>query len=587
MASAFFDVKDYGAVGDGITDDTASVQAAAAAARAASIADGTDYGSRGATVFFPHGQYKLSESLVFDYTRGIRLIGEGTTGNIGSPESATLLFKQSALATANLISARGSANFQIENMDLQYDHPSMLGTLVAVDGTYGEDVEYSTATVNVANGSVAINLTGGAWIPTTPAMRSIVIAGAQKEYRITIMSPTTGVLDTPYQGSTDAAAPYKLLGGNDTGDPVFKNVHFAGASAAVGHAKNLLSLNMAIGALVNKCVFKFAENGIVGPRNGGWGSFTATISDSTFMRISSGAGIRNPGGAWLVESCTFEPAYGYDEGPVGIISTDDGSMSWLLTVNNCWFGDGGGQDLRPWISFNGFILNFTNNFVASAGPNQPLILVQGYGGTIHNVNITGNYLAPDNTAPAIKTGVGTVESMTISGNWWGYGTELISDPGNHVQNLTVIDTGAKTDFRTGFHEYGRKMAKSGVAAEYAFSAQNFTADVGNWTVASGDVTALRYALTGKTLTIWFDIVTTTVSATPSFLAITLPESLSAAFTGYTGQYAYTDNDGSWKIGSSHVTLNGSTLEFYMLGGSNWSVSADLTSLHGVAVIPVN
>ena len=82
MASAFFDVKDYGAVGDGITDDTASVQAAAAAARAASIADGTDYGSRGATVFFPHGQYKLSESLVFDYTRGIRLIGEGTTGNI-------------------------------------------------------------------------------------------------------------------------------------------------------------------------------------------------------------------------------------------------------------------------------------------------------------------------------------------------------------------------------------------------------------------------------------------------------------------------------------------------------------------------
>jgi len=82
-------------------------------------------------------------------------------------------------------------------------------------------------------------------------------------------------------------------------------------------------------------------------------------------------------------------------------------------------------------------------------------------------------------------------------------------------------------------------------------------------------------------------VTTTVSATPSFLAITLPESLSAAFTGYTGQYAYTDNDGSWKIGSSHVTLNGSTLEFYMLGGSKWSVSADLTSLHGVAVIPVN
>lgn len=56
--------------------------------------------------------------------------------------------------------------------------------------------------------------------------------------------------------------------------------------------------------------------------------------------------------------------------------------------------------------------------------------------------MSGNYLAQHNSAPAIRTGVATIESMLISGNWWGYGTELVSDPAGRIQNLTVLDTGA-------------------------------------------------------------------------------------------------------------------------------------------------
>lgn len=63
-----FDVTDYGAVGNGTTDDTAAINAATNAARMSS-------GRRGGTVFFPAGQYKISAPINL-YT-AVSLVGEG------------------------------------------------------------------------------------------------------------------------------------------------------------------------------------------------------------------------------------------------------------------------------------------------------------------------------------------------------------------------------------------------------------------------------------------------------------------------------------------------------------------------------
>lgn len=71
IKGAVVNVLDYGAIGDGVTDDTAAIQAALNAAEGGK-------GGTGATVFFPEGNY-LCGDLSVAYT-GQQLIGESKYG---------------------------------------------------------------------------------------------------------------------------------------------------------------------------------------------------------------------------------------------------------------------------------------------------------------------------------------------------------------------------------------------------------------------------------------------------------------------------------------------------------------------------
>jgi hypothetical protein len=81
---------------------------------------------------------------------------------------------------------------------------------------------------------------------------------------------------------------YDGVDGQDTSFLHIKNFSFSGATITASNANYLLSLNMNIDAMVKGCTFLFAENGICGIRNGGWGSFTISIEDCVFTRIWSG-----------------------------------------------------------------------------------------------------------------------------------------------------------------------------------------------------------------------------------------------------------------------------------------------------------
>ena len=78
-----FSVLDYGAVGDGVADDTDAIQAAIDAAQAVAELGGFMGGGKGATVWFPTGTYKVTSTL--EISEGNVFLATGSTG------AATLL----------------------------------------------------------------------------------------------------------------------------------------------------------------------------------------------------------------------------------------------------------------------------------------------------------------------------------------------------------------------------------------------------------------------------------------------------------------------------------------------------------------
>lgn len=74
----FYNVKDYGATGNGTTDDYAAIQAAINAMTSQAIAQGGNAG--GGVLFFPPGLYSVSQTLLITgNTRQILVLGYGAT----------------------------------------------------------------------------------------------------------------------------------------------------------------------------------------------------------------------------------------------------------------------------------------------------------------------------------------------------------------------------------------------------------------------------------------------------------------------------------------------------------------------------
>jgi len=97
-------VKDFGAVADGVTDDTAAIQAAINAA-----------GDR--DVYFPAGSYGISSSLVLP-TSGIRLVGEGAAAGTGAGQIIPLGTNYTSSAFAIFTVTANCPNVIMENLRL-------------------------------------------------------------------------------------------------------------------------------------------------------------------------------------------------------------------------------------------------------------------------------------------------------------------------------------------------------------------------------------------------------------------------------------------------------------------------------------
>lgn len=108
-----------------------------------------------------------------------------------------------------------------------------------------------------------------------------------------------------------------------------------------------------------------------------------------------------------------------------------------------------------------------------------------------------------------------------------------------------------------------------------------------WTVDAGDQTSLRYQLAGKTLTVTFSFINTTVGGTPGpRLDLLIPNSFQASKLTY-NTYHYIDN-GTYGIGLTAVSPTApSVIQLFKTDfTANWSASASNTAMRGTIIFEV-
>lgn len=377
-ANPVVNVKDYGAVGDGVADDSAALQLAIIAVKALAAGSIPGLTERGATLFFPTGQYKITTGYWnFDETYGIRLEGQASVAGPGTTQACTILFKQTGGAAVDLISANGAINFQMFRLDVAYDNPTFAGDLIS-----------NTATTHNA------------------------IYGH------------------------------------------FENCNFMGAPDSAYLAASLVNVTASLNIIFKGCSFQFAQVGIEGTS-----SYTVSVDNCVFISIDTGAGIHNPGQQWLVQTSTFEYNV-HVPGPYANMSVGiygDSGISGNLTILDCWFGDGSGG--RPWVKYNGTVLNVIGSFMSTTSGAFPCISIAGVN-TVHNVTLTGNWFQPTTGQAVIKVEASAVlESLLMMGNWVTNGGISVSNAGT-LMSKTIIETNDTTS--VGFLTSGKVLATAGL-----------------------------------------------------------------------------------------------------------------------------
>lgn len=157
ISGAFANVKDFGAVGDGTTDDTAAIQAAINYAQANISPPGLTTAATGpGALYFPAGAYKVTDQLLVTYK--ISVIGEGQT----EYSYGSRLFQTVANKHLFILNPSGpGTSFSIEKMVMANTAGVGTGDLVhIVKSTGGVNSQRYVDCTFAQPQSLALNLTG-------------------------------------------------------------------------------------------------------------------------------------------------------------------------------------------------------------------------------------------------------------------------------------------------------------------------------------------------------------------------------------------------------------------------------------------
>ncbi len=169
--AAVYNVKAYGATGDGSTDDTAALIAALAAVP-----------STGGVLYFPAGTYIVTSALSLEDRYNIALVGASSARRHLNSQAATL---QYTAASGSLLTFNGAIGVLIKGLNLSYNHASYADNLIVVSqGTGALDASEITIEDCSLMGNTGGSLNATALLKLGDEMYNLVIqrcvlAGAQ------------------------------------------------------------------------------------------------------------------------------------------------------------------------------------------------------------------------------------------------------------------------------------------------------------------------------------------------------------------------------------------------------------------------
>lgn len=240
-------------------------------------------------------------------------------------------------------------------------------------------------------------------------------------------------------------------------------------------------------------------------------------------------------------------------------------------------------DLQKLISAEGTAVSTTGNITSLALPG-------GFG--VQVTKMTNASLA---TIQGMAAGLYTGQRWIIRSEGAGQVDLSHHDAGATGAQLTLFATTGKTSLAAGvgtaeFIYDGSKWRltahEQGDWITPTFSAGDYTASAGTWTVISGNVQTCAYFLRGRKLTVQMEIVSTTVSTTPAGLRRAIPGGFTATAAFRVSQMALVnDNAGGFIPGEMQSVASATVMSFSKLAG-NWSASTTSTSVFGLFDVAV-